>query len=134
MAGNGRPTVDEGTPGADVLVVDDEPDIRSMVAAVLRSAGFSVAEAEDGDIAMAMLRTRHYRMVLLDMRMPKADGASLIDAVGEMPPVVVHSAYALDDDQRRRLGSRVVGYVHKPVPPLKLLEAVEEALGAGSGR
>lgn len=114
---------------ADVLVIDDEADVRWTVAEVLRSAGFSVAEAEDGEIAYEMLSTHRYRMILLDIRMPKRDGVSLVEAVGTVPPVVVHSAYSLDAAERERLGSRVVGYLHKPVSPQKLLRAVESVLG-----
>jgi two-component system chemotaxis response regulator CheY len=116
---------------ADVLVVDDDIDVRWTVAEVLRSAGFTVAEAEDGEIALDMLRTGSYRMILLDLRMPRRDGVSLIEAVGEAPPVIVHSAYSLDASDRERLGSRVVDYLHKPVSPQKLLRAVEAVLGRG---
>jgi two-component system chemotaxis response regulator CheY len=115
---------------ADVLVVDDDSDVRWTVAEILRSAGFTVAEAEDGEIALGLLSTGTYRMVLLDMRMPRRDGASLIEALGDVPPVIVHSAYSLDVADRERLGSRVVDYLHKPVSPQKLLRAVEAALGS----
>jgi len=114
---------------ADVLVVDDDADVRWTVAEILRSAGYSVAEAEDGEIALDLLRTGTYRMILLDLRMPKRDGVSLIEALGDVPPVIVHSAYSLDVGDRERLGSRVVDYLHKPVSPQKLLRAVEAALG-----
>lgn len=117
---------------ADVLVVDDDGDVRWTVAEILRSAGFSVAEAEDGDVALDLLRTGTYRMVLLDMRMPKRDGVSVIEAAGDVPPVIVHSAYSLDASDRDRLGSRVVDYLHKPVSPQKLLRSVEAILGTGS--
>lgn len=116
--------------GADVLVVDDEADVRWSVAEVLRSAGFSVAEAEDGDVAFDLLTMNRYRMVLLDIRMPKRDGVSLIEGIKTVPPVVVHSAYILDASERERLGSRVVAYLHKPVSPQKLLRAVEAVLGS----
>ncbi len=118
---------------ADVLVVDDDADVRWTVAEVLRSAGFSVAEAEDGEIALGLLNTHRYRMVLLDLRMPHRDGVSLIEAVEDVPPVVVHSAYSLDAAERQRLGDKVVDYLHKPVSPQKLLRAVIAVLGAGSG-
>jgi two-component system chemotaxis response regulator CheY len=116
---------------ADVLVVDDDADVRWTVVEVLRSAGFSVAEAEDGEVALELLSSGRYRMVLLDMRMPRRDGVSLIEAVHDVPPVIVHSAYSLDAADRTRLGSVVVDYLHKPVSPQKLLRAVETVLGAG---
>jgi two-component system chemotaxis response regulator CheY len=131
--GDDNATVSAGTKqtSADVLVVDDDIDVRWTVAEVLRSAGFTVAEAEDGEIALDMLRTGSYRMILLDLRMPRRDGVSLIEAVGEAPPVIVHSAYMLEASDRERLGSRVVDYLHKPVSPQKLLRAVEAVLGTG---
>ncbi len=116
---------------ADVLVVDDDADVRWTVVEILRSAGLSVAEAEDGEVALDLLTSGRYRMVLLDMRMPKRDGVSLIEAVEDAPPVVVHSAYTLDAADRERLGSVVVDYLHKPVSPQKLLRAVETVLGTG---
>src|SRR6202035_1771623 len=97
---------------------------------ILRSAGFSVAEAEDGEIALDLLGVGSYRMILLDMRMPKRDGVSLIEALEEVPPVIVHTAYSLDVADRERLGARVVDYLHKPVSPQKLLRAVESALAS----
>lgn len=114
---------------ADVLVVDDDADVRWTVAEILRSAGFSVAEAEDGEIALDLLSAHRYRMVLLDVRMPKRDGVQVMEALEEVPPVVVHSAYTIDAGQRERLGTRVVDYLHKPVSPQKLLRAVETVLG-----
>jgi CheY-like chemotaxis protein len=117
---------------ADVLVVDDDGDVRWTVAEILRSSGFSVAEAEDGEVALDLLTTGTYRMVLLDLRMPRRDGVSLIEAVGDVPPVIVHSAYSLDAGDRDRLGARVVDYLHKPVSPQKLLRAVEAVLGPDS--
>jgi two-component system, chemotaxis family, chemotaxis protein CheY len=114
---------------ADVLVVDDDSDVRWTVAEILRSAGFSVAEAEDGEIALGLLSAHRYRLVLLDVRMPKRDGVAVMEALEEAPPVVVHSAYTIDAEQRERLGTRVVDYLHKPVSPQKLLRAVETVLG-----
>ena len=112
-----------------ILVVDDFEELRSTLRLWLEQRGYRVAEAEDGDIAFEMLSAHRYRMVLLDIRMPKRDGVSLVEAVGEVPPVVVHSAYSLDASERARLGPSVVGYLHKPVSPQKLLRAVEAVLG-----
>ena len=80
---------------ADVLVIDDEADVRWTVAEVLRSAGFSVAEAEDGEIAFGLLSSERYRMVILDIKMPKRDGVSLIEAVGKMVNELIFSGIGL---------------------------------------
>ncbi len=118
---------------ADVLVVDDEADVRRSICEVLRTAGLSVSEAEDGAVAFGLLREHRYGMVLLDIRMPKLDGVSLIEALVELPPVVVHSAFTLSAEERGRLGGKVVRYLHKPVSPQELLGAVHGVLGTTSG-
>jgi len=114
---------------ADVLVVDDEADVRRSLGEVLRTSGFSVNEAEDGAVASGLLEQNRYGMVLLDIRMPKLDGVSLIEGLRELPPIVVHSAYTLSAEDRARLGGKVVRYLHKPVSPQELLDAVRGVLG-----
>ncbi len=118
---------------ADVLIVDDEADVRRSMSEVLQTSGFSVVEAEDGAVAYGLLRENHYGTVLLDLRMPKLDGVSLIEALGELPPVIVHSAFSLSAEERSRLGNKVVEYLRKPVSPQQLLNAVQGALRAESG-
>jgi CheY-like chemotaxis protein len=117
---------------ADVLVVDDEADVRASMCDVLRTSGFSVVEAEDGAVAFGLLQKNRYGMVVLDIRMPRLDGVSLIEALGELPPVVVHSAFSLSVEERQRLGTKVVQYLHKPVSPQQLLSAVQGALDVGA--
>jgi CheY-like chemotaxis protein len=117
---------------ADVLVVDDEADVRASMCEVLRTSGFSVVEAEDGAVAFGLLQANRYGLVLLDIRMPRLDGVSLIEALGELPPVVVHSAFMLSAEERERLGDKVVQYLHKPVSPQQLLGAVQSVLGGAS--
>jgi len=117
---------------ADVLVVDDESDVRASISEVLRTSGFTVAEAEDGAVAFGLLQGNRYGMVLLDVRMPRLDGVSLIEALVELPPVVVHSAFMLSAEERERLGEKVVQYLHKPVSPQQLLSAVQNVLGTAS--
>ena len=116
---------------ADVLVVDDEADVRASMSEVLRTSGFSVDEAEDGQVALDMLRRSRYGMVLLDIRMPRLDGVSLIESLEELPPVVVHSAYSLSIEERQRLGVKVLMYLHKPVSPPQLLSVVRGILDSG---
>jgi DNA-binding response OmpR family regulator len=86
-------------------------------------------KADDGEVARGLLSVHRYRMVLLDVRMPRLDGVSLMEALEDMPPVVVHSAYTLNPSEQRRLGRKVVGYLHKPVSPEQLVRAVRAVLG-----
>ena len=111
-------------------MVDDEADVRWSVAEVLRSAGFSVAEAEDGDVAFDLLTMNRYESV--PSRYPDAEAGRRVSDRGHQdgPTCCRASAYILDASERERLGSRVVAYLHKPVSPQKLLRAVEAVLGS----
>lgn len=58
----------------DVLIVEDDPDLLSLVAMILRDAGYDVAAAEDGLQALARIEERMPGVILLDMRMPVMNG------------------------------------------------------------
>jgi CheY-like chemotaxis protein len=116
--------------GARVLVVDDDNAIRSSVAEILRSAGYEVDEAEDGEVALQRLAEQPAVVVVLDVRMPRRDGISVLDALEPPPPppeVLLVSAYDLDHETQSRLGPKVCRYMRKPVSPISLLEAVSQA-------
>ena len=113
----------------DILVVDDDADVRASVSEILRASGFDVDEAEDGDVALSLMAQRRYGVVLLDLHMPNGDGISVVEAAHDAPPVVVHSAYLLGGAERNRLGPRLVRYLRKPVNPQELLSAVEVVIG-----
>lgn len=79
-----------------VLVVDDEPAIRALVAKVVERAGLTVDTAEDGHAACAKLLSGDYDVAVVDLMMPKLDGHGVIDFVRNMqlprPAVIVVSA------------------------------------------
>jgi DNA-binding NtrC family response regulator len=117
-------------PGADVdvLVVDDDGALRSTCAQILRGAGYTVAVADDGEVALRLLDEMDVGMVLLDLRMPRRDGLSVLEALTAPQLVVLVSAYSLDEATRARVDSKVVTYLEKPVPPDRLLGTVAETL------
>jgi CheY-like chemotaxis protein len=117
------------TTGPDILVIDDDADVRASVSEILRASGFDVDEAADGDAALSLMSVRNYGVVLLDLHMPKRDGVSVVEALPDPPPVVVHSAYLLGGAERSRLGEKLVRYLRKPVSPQELLSAVEVVIG-----
>lgn len=114
----------------DVLVVDDDEGVRESGAEILRAAGLSVAEAEDGEVALEMLREIHPRVILLDLRMPRRDGLSLIASLEGRTPIMVMSGSLVDDEVRERLRGQVSEILLKPVPPLVLMEKVTAACSA----
>jgi two-component system, OmpR family, response regulator len=109
-----------------VLVIDDDPSIRQMVAYVLGDAGYHVTEASDGWAALELIGRQHPDLILLDMKMPGMDGWDFVQRYhtryGEGVPIIVLTA-ALDAAQR---GADVnaAAYVAKPFDLDVLVERV----------
>jgi two-component system response regulator HydG len=64
-----------------LLVVDDEPGQRTMLRPVLTAEGYHVAEAEDGDTALAHVEAHFYDLILMDVRMAQLDGMAALKAI-----------------------------------------------------
>ena len=120
------------TPHHPVLVVDDDPDIREAMTAILEGEGYTVSEARDGAEALALLRGGNAPcLILLDLMMPVMDGwsfraAQLADPALAEIPVVILSAAA--DVHRQAEALHVDGFLAKPlnVPkPLDTIDTVE---------
>ncbi len=95
-------------PGGDVLVVDDDPDMRRRLRGVLERDGWSVAEAGDGAEALRSMLHAPPRLVLLDLTMPVMDGFAFLHRLRETPgcsdlPVVVLSARDVSPAERAAL-------------------------------
>lgn len=116
---------------AGVLVVDDEPDVRTSVADILRDAGYDVEEACDGDEALDVLSRRRVDAMLLDVVMPRRDGIAVMDALSDPPPVLVISAHRLDGPVRNKLAAKVADFLEKPVRPQELLARLAKLLDKG---
>jgi CheY-like chemotaxis protein len=110
-----------------VLVVDDDDGVRTTACEILRGDGYEVSQAEDGEEALVVLEREDPEVLVLDVRMPRRDGISLLDALDRPPVVVLVSAFSLENDVRARLGDKVFRYLRKPVAPYLLLEVVAAA-------
>jgi DNA-binding NtrC family response regulator len=112
----------------DVLVVDDDEAIRSTWAVILRASGYSVEVVDDGDVALDFLDRQEAGMVLLDLRMPRVDGISVLEALKTPQLVVLASGASLDEATMARVEAKVVTFLEKPVPPERLLDVVSATL------
>ena len=128
----GPPTEDTSSAYADVMVVDDDDDVRSSMADVLRGGGMSVVEADDGQTAHDLLRTTRVGVLLLDLHMTPRDGVWLLEQLRDPPAVMMVSAFShySESDMRRRFSSVVTHFVQKPVAPAKLIDLVRASLDA----
>ena len=104
-------------PRGRVLVVDDEPAIRALVAKIVERAGYPVDTARDGADAIEKLETTRYAVIVLDLMMPNIDGFGLIrhlkERGGARPAIIVVSAG--DSASLRQLdGGMVHSIIRKP--------------------
>ena len=100
-----------------ILVVDDEPAIRALVARIAQRAGFDVDVARDGAEAIAKLDESKFGVVILDLMMPNVDGYGVIDHVrsmGGQHPAIILSSAADSAAFRRVDGSIVHSVIRKP--------------------
>jgi DNA-binding NtrC family response regulator len=120
----------------DILVVDDEQDVRSSLSDVLREEGHVVDVAPDGEDAMARLRARRFDLVVSDVRLPKLDGLALLQRVRRAFPqteVLLMTAYGSIGDAATAIRDDAIDYLMKPfelAALLKTVERIERRLGA----
>lgn len=114
---------------ADVLVVEDDPDLNEMIGAYVHLAGFPWRAALDGAEALRALRDRPPGLVLLDLMLPDVDGFEVCrrlreDEATRDVPVVVLSALDEVDTRRRAAALGVRAYLAKPFDPDALLAVI----------
>jgi len=103
-----------------VLVVDDEPAIRSLFVRALRDAGYDTLEAADGVQALELLKRHSVALILLDSTMPRLDGAGVIRAIRQREatrtlPVILVTAKGDLKDRVEGLEAGADDYLAKPV-------------------
>ena len=126
-----RTDMPQSLTGLRVLVVDDEPDARELIAAVLTGRGAAVVAVESGVKALAELERQRFNAMLSDIGMPDMDGYTLIEKIRRLPaerggglPAVALTAYAGVQDRNRALTAGYQRHVSKPVEPAELITVV----------
>jgi DNA-binding NtrC family response regulator len=113
------PTSPDALPALEILVVDDEADVRELIAEYLRNRGLRVTVADDGRAALAAIGRdpARFRLIVTDLQLPGADGLEVLRAARQANPscfVVIVTGYASLDSaiQAVRLGA--YDYLTKP--------------------
>jgi CheY-like chemotaxis protein len=117
-----------------ILVVDDEPSIRQLVAEVLDDEGYGTVMASDGQEALDALGLHEIQLVISDVMMPRMGGVELLRGIrarGDLRslPVILISAASYPS----LAGLESVTFLQKPFDLQALVEAVEAALSGSSG-
>jgi two-component system response regulator AtoC len=114
-----------------VLIVDDEPNLRKILSAQLTRDGYDVLTAEDGEQGLHLLREHHIDLVITDLKMPKVDGMTLLKrALEEDPelPIVLITAHGTIDTAVEALKRGAFDFVTKPFDKDEVRQIVAKAL------
>ena len=120
-----------------VLVVDDDEDIRSQCELVLSGEGMQVDTAADGAEALERARERRYDLALVDLMMPKVDGLELLARIHHTCPeigTIIMTSYPGADTAKEAMQCGALDYISKPVAPEELVTVVRRALVAKERR
>ena len=116
---------------ADILLVDDDPDLLKLIGMRLSAAGYRVKSAESGEIALAQIAVSRPSVVVTDLRMPGIDGMQLFEQINSQHPtlpVIILTAHGTIPDAVAATQRGVFGFLTKPFDPQELLKKVAQAV------
>ena len=117
-----------------VLVVDDSPTMRQMVAFTLTNAGYQVVEAGNGKAAVGKVNGgAKPDLVVTDLNMPEMDGITLIKEIRKMPalkftPILMLTTEASDDKKKAGQAAGATGWIVKPFNPEQMMAVIKKVL------
>jgi two-component system, OmpR family, phosphate regulon response regulator OmpR len=114
-----------------ILIIDDEPFLRSTLAVILRRVGYTTGEAGDAQEALKILSDRHFDLIFLDLQMPDRDGLALLPELLSLRPgipvLILTANGSLEKAvEALRLGAR--DYLLKPIEPGQIITRVDDIL------
>ena len=116
-----------------ILAVDDSASMRQMVSFTLKSAGYHVVEAIDGQDAWEKAGSRSFDLVLTDQNMPRLDGIGLTRKLRETPqfkntPILILTTESSDQMKQAGRSAGATGWLVKPFDPAKLIEVIKKVV------
>jgi two-component system, chemotaxis family, chemotaxis protein CheY len=117
-----------------ILIVDDSTSIRQMVEVTLKTAGYQVTAAKDGQEGFNICKGKPFDMIITDQNMPNMDGLTMIKSVRSLgsharTPIIVLTTEAGDDMKAKGKAAGATGWMVKPFDPTKLLDIVKKVTG-----
>jgi two-component system chemotaxis response regulator CheY len=114
-----------------ILIVDDSVSVRQVLGILLKSAGFTVLEAEDGRDALTKLAGQRIHLIVSDVNMPNMDGISFVKAVKQLPnykftPIIMLTTESQEASKREGQAAGAKAWVVKPFKPEQMLSAVQK--------
>ncbi|MDI3539152.1 MAG: hypothetical protein PWP14_1726 [Methanolobus sp.] len=105
---------------AQILVIEDNPVNMELTVDLLIARGYTVAQAEDGFIALEMLKQEKFSLILLDIQLPRMDGLELLSIIKSDEntrdiPVIALTAHSMRGDHERFIEAGCNDYISKPI-------------------
>jgi two-component system response regulator GlrR len=116
---------------AEILLVDDDPDLLKLIGLRLSAAGYRVRSADNGETALAQIAVGRPAVVVTDLRMPGIDGMQLFEQINAQHPtlpVIILTAHGTIPDAVAATQRGVFGFLTKPFDPQELLKKVAQAV------
>src|ERR1700676_1161264 len=118
-----------------IMVVDDNPVNMRLACALLRRNGYEVRTAEDAREALALLRTVHPHLILMDIQLPDIDGLTLTRRLKADPAtqdivIVALTAFAMKGDEQKARDAGCNGYIPKPLETRTFINTMKRFLEA----
>jgi len=123
----------------NILIVEDEHDIREIYAEVLSTAGYKVSQAADGEKGIQKIKDEHWDILLLDIMLPGKDGLKILKEMKENPqlkkgPVIALTNLNSENIIQEAFGSGADGYLIKSeITPDKIVDEVTRVLTNAEG-
>lgn len=115
----------------NILIVDDDPSIRKVMAAILEEKGYKVDTAETGKIAIQKSKTKFYNLALLDIRLPDIEGTELLTQMKQTTPPMIKimvTGYPSLQNAVEALNKGANAFIIKPLNIDQALEIIENLL------
>ncbi|MEL7498278.1 MAG: response regulator transcription factor [Planctomycetota bacterium] len=127
--------LDNGAP-LRILVVEDEPDLRSAICQALREDGYAVDEAEEGQLGLSKAQLRDYDAMVLDLMLPKLSGLELLRELrrAKQTPVLILTAKDAVEDRVVGLDTGADDYLVKPFQLAELLARMRALIRRSAGQ
>lgn len=114
----------------NILVVEDEKNIRDVIKAYLENEGYNVMTATDGEVALELFNTWNIHLIILDLMIPKISGEEVCKTIRTTSdvPIIMLTAKADEDNKIEGLNIGADDYVTKPFSPRELVSRVKALL------
>lgn len=116
-----------------IMIVDDSPSLRQVVAMALKGAGFDIIEASDGKVALSKLDGKKIHLIISDVNMPNMDGITFVQemkklAAYKFTPVIMLTTESQESKKREGQAAGAKAWVVKPFQPVQMLAAVSKLI------